>query len=435
MKKTLIVLALLASFQVADAQTNVNSAAKAVESALAASQNEKKATKVATWLTLASKYMDAYAAPAGSGWAGATSQELALVMKNARPVSEETVVVNGKEMTKTSYANADYYFADGRLTVIDVTKPIFENALELALAAYVKAAEVDTKGSKTADIIKGIQTVSDKYNEEAFYAYTLGDMAKASEKFEACAKAAATAPLSKEDGEAIYNAGFTASNAGNYERAKAMYEKCIAMNYSGEDGDVYAKLADAYDKLGDKEGAKNILEQGFTAYPSSQGILIGLINYYVSTNSDTDRLFTLIDNAKKNEPNNASLYYVEGNVYKELGDVEKAVAAYEKCAEINPEYEFGFIGAGILYYNQAVEIQEKASQEYDDNKYMALVAEFETALKNSIPQFEKAYAITKDNETKLSVADFLKNAYYRFRDEDPKYMEGYEKYSKIVAGE
>ena len=53
MKKTLIVLALLASFQVADAQTNVNSAAKAVESALAASQNEKKATKVATWMKLA----------------------------------------------------------------------------------------------------------------------------------------------------------------------------------------------------------------------------------------------------------------------------------------------------------------------------------------------------------------------------------------------
>ena len=52
MKKTLIVLALLASFQVADAQTNVNSAAKAVESALAASQNEKKATKVATWMKL-----------------------------------------------------------------------------------------------------------------------------------------------------------------------------------------------------------------------------------------------------------------------------------------------------------------------------------------------------------------------------------------------
>ena len=53
MKKTLIVLALLASFQVADAQTNVNSAAKAVESALAASQNQKKATKFAPWRKLA----------------------------------------------------------------------------------------------------------------------------------------------------------------------------------------------------------------------------------------------------------------------------------------------------------------------------------------------------------------------------------------------
>ncbi|MBQ2549591.1 MAG: hypothetical protein II560_00070, partial [Bacteroidales bacterium] len=41
-------------------------------------------------------------------------------------------------------------------------------------------------------------------------------------------------------------------------------------------------------------------------YPSSQAILIGLINYYVSSNQDTDRLFSLLNDAKKNEPDNAS---------------------------------------------------------------------------------------------------------------------------------
>ena len=95
MKKTLIVLALLASFQVANAQSNVNSAAKAVESALAASQNEKKATKVATWMKLAQTYLDAYAAPAGNVWLGADMNALQLSMGGEKPSSVETVTLNG----------------------------------------------------------------------------------------------------------------------------------------------------------------------------------------------------------------------------------------------------------------------------------------------------------------------------------------------------
>ena len=81
-------------------------------------------------------------------------------------------------------------------------------------------------------------------------------------------------------------------------------------------------------------------------FPQSQGVLIGLINYYINSGENTDRLFELISAAKANEPNNASLYYVEGNVNLQLGRAEDAIAAYEKCSEINPEYEFGYIGIG-----------------------------------------------------------------------------------------
>ena len=50
MKRILIALAMLAGMQIADAQVKSPDAAKkAVESALEASKNEKKAAKVATW--------------------------------------------------------------------------------------------------------------------------------------------------------------------------------------------------------------------------------------------------------------------------------------------------------------------------------------------------------------------------------------------------
>ena len=40
--------------------------------------------------------------------------------------------------------------------------------------------------------------------------------------------------------------------------------------------------------------------------------------------------------------------------------------------------------------------------------------------------------MTKDDSIKTSIAEYLKQAFYRFRDADPKYMEGYNKYNAIV---
>ncbi len=441
MKKIFFALAIVMSMTFsANAQqvkTKTEGAAKAaLEAAQAAASNAKKATKVATWLKLASSYMDAYSAPAGNGWVGAQAQELQLLMGNQKATSEENVVINGTQYLKKAYASADYYFNEaGQLAVIKVTKPIVDDALAKALDAYKSAYKNDPKGTKTADIVKGIESVAEKYVQDAYDAYTFGDMANASKFFEAAADALTVEPCSKPDYEYVYDAGFAALENGDLQRAKNFFQKCLDNKYYGDNGEVYAKLADATDKLGDKDGAKNLLEAGFAAFPQSQGILIGLINYYVASNSDTDKLFTLLDNAKKNEPDNASLYYVEGNIYKELGKKDEAIAAYRQAGQINPNYEFGYVGEGLLLYNEAADIQQKAQEELDDTKYMALVEQFEAALKGCVEPFEKALEITKDESLKPGIAEYLKNATYRFRDADASFAEKYEKYSKMATGE
>ena len=182
-----------------------------------------------------------------------------------------------------------------------------------------------------------------------------------------------------------------------------------------------------------RSASVKVLEDGFVKFPQSQSILIGLINFYLTDeNSDTNRLFELLDVAKKNEPNNASLYYVEGNINKQLGKVEEAVAAYNKCAEINPEYEFGFIGAGILHYEEAIKLQEKAQTEFDDAKYNALIEQFDAALADAIEPFEKAYEISKDESIKVNVAEYLKNIYYHFITKGDEYKAKYDFYNDIV---
>jgi tetratricopeptide (TPR) repeat protein len=434
MKKILIALAVLLSVQVADAQTKTPEAAKkAVESAEAAAANPKKAAKLATWTKLASAYMDAYSAPAGAAWLGASKQELQILMGNQKPISTENVVVAGDQLVKEVYADKEFYYnVNGQLAIINVTKPVVEDVLAKAAEAYKKAGELDVKGSKSKDIMAGLSNVASKYIDDGMNCYQFGDLAKASQLFEKAANVSAIAPLSKVDTTALYNAAYTAWAGKDYERAKNFFEKCLAANYYYDGGEVFAKLGDVYTNLGDAKKGAETLEQGFVKFPQSQSILIGLINYYMTSGENTDRLFSLIDEAKKNEPNNASLYYVEGNIYKELKNVEKAVESYYKCAEINPEYEFGYIGAGILYYELAIELQEKAGNELDDKKYNELVGQLEQALKNALDPFEKAYAVSKDDQLKVSVAEYLKNIYYRFYSNGPEYEAGYKKYDEVV---
>ena len=68
----------------------------------------------------------------------------------------------------------------------------------------------------------------------------------------------------------------------------------------------------------------------------------------------------------------------------------------------------------------------------DDTKYAVLVEKFKAALLNSLEPFEAAYSVSKDDSIKVSIAEYLKNIYYRFQTKGEKYEEGYKKYDEIV---
>ena len=437
-------LAVLLAVQVADAQSvkTPDAAKKALDKAVVASQDAKKATKVATWLKVAGAYMDAYNAPAGSVWVGASKQDLQLIMPDLKPTATAEAVLGGDPCIKETYPNFELYFNQaGQVIMIYVTKPVVEDALAGALEAYKKAYEVDVKKSKIKDITAGIEKVTKKYYEDGMNEYMLDNLSAAGDLLGKSADASYVEPYAKPDTTSLYNAGFIAWMTKDYEKAKKYFESCLAVEYYFEDGEVFARLADVYLNLGNNDAARETLENGFTKFPQSQAILIGLINFYMSNSNNPDRLFELINLAKKNEPDNASLYYVEGNVNVELrkadpdnGDayIAKAVEAYDACAKINPAYEFGYIGKGIMYYNIAIELQEKAAAELDDAKWVKLNKQFSEALKNALEPFENAYNVSKDDSLRVNVAEYLKNIYYRFSSDGPEWEAGYKKYDEVV---
>lgn len=428
----MLIIAMMVSVTAVYAQKSEEAIKKAVANTKAACENPKKAGNPATWISYAKANMEAYNAVQGNGWIGGSRSELQLIMAGTKPTETVTETVSGAEYTVDVYPNCKYYFnAAGVLQMIAVTKPYVENALVNAREAYAKAAECDVKGAKTKDINDGLTKIAEHFQNEAMNAYQFGDLKLSSALFGESAATSATKPLNKIDSATLYNCGLTAFLANDYAKAKEMMKTCIGMGYY-ENGEAYAKLAECEKALGDTLACKKVLEEGFAKCTDNQGIIVGLINLYLDSNDDPEKLFALLDVAKKNEPNNASLYYVEGNIRKQLGQTEAAVAAYEKCAEVNPGYEFGYIGAGLLHWDEAVKIQEEAENEFNDKKYQALVDKFDATLEAAIPYFEKAFEITQDTGVKISLGEYLKNIFFRFRDKGESYQANYEKYNEFV---
>lgn len=433
MKKILLIISALVLTMSLGAQTK-ESVLKSVDKAKAATENPKKATRPATWIDLAEAYVDAYAFPQGGIWIGCQAMEAKLVMKGQQVLSTETKTISGVNYTVEVYEDKELYFnPDGLLEVINITKPIIDQPLESAYNALMKAAEVDAKGSKKDDVVEQLVKLRDLYINEAMGAYTLGDIKTANSYFESSLKVYDNPVVEKVDSMIVYYTAVTFNMLGDKENAAKYFEKCIEINYH-EEGDVFSSLAEIYKAQGDIEKAKTVLNEGFTAYPTSQAILVSLINIYLESNDDPNKVLELIRTAQANEPTNASLHYAEGNVYKNLKDLDNAIKCYYKSFEIDPTYVFGIYTVGSTYYDRAIEIQEEinALDVNDYETYDKLLAEFEKALIDAIEPFEKAFAATDDKEFQLAIADGLKQIYFRFRDKDPKYEEGYKKYNAFL---
>lgn len=434
MKRILIALAVLLTVQVADAQVTKTPAAalKAVESAKVASENPKKEAKVATWLKLASAYMDAYNAPTGSFFTNAPRIQLQQMPGYKPAASVEQVVIEGVTYKKESYEDKVLYFdPSDMLKMIVVTKPVCEDPLAGALAAYAKAAEVDVKAAKAKDIKAGIELIGAKYFDEGMVQYTLGDNEAAAGLIAKAADAVLTAPVSKVDTTYTYYAGYIYNQAGKYELAKKYFDKCLEAEYYAEGGNLFPALADVYMKLGDEEKGVATLQKGFELFPENANVLVGLINYYLPKEGGEAQLLDLIAKAKQAMPDNASIYRVEGDIYKRLADYEKAEASYNAAIAMTPDSPDAYIALGGYFIDRGNEYFNKGQETFDQKEYDALMVQYEDMCIASLEPLEKAYSLMPDSDFKKNIAATIKQVCFVLRNKDAKFMEKYEYYNEL----
>lgn len=431
-KLVLAAVALVCSLQLAVAQKPDAEMQKAVDKALAAAQDAKKAVKPATWVKLAEAYMKAYNNPTSNITLGVDKQSFQM-MNQEKPLSVSATELEGAALEKWELSHADVYFNEnGMLVLAIVTHPSVEgDLLALAADAYAKAYEL---GGKDKDIAPKMKEIVDAYINDAFNAYRFGDMAKASDLFMGAHRVSTLAPSEAENLDAASNAAVTAISVKNFERAEAMLNRCVAGGYHS-DGNVYANLAECALAKADTLAAKNYLAGGLVSYPQNPALLTNLINLYLKTNEDPEKIVELLDEAKKMLPGNASLYFVEGNILTKIKSYDKAVAAYQNGIGVDPAYDMNYYGLANVAVEKAkdLEAERDAMVETRNFKnYDAVTDKLYETYAEALPHFEKCYEVSQDPEVKNVAATYLKQLNFLLRGKDAKYKEAYDKWDAIV---
>ena len=432
MKKLLFVIALACSMQVAFAQKSDADMQKAVDKALAATQDAKKASKPATWMNLGKAYQVAYSNPTSSVVAGLDRTNWDSVFKE-KPVSEEAVSLSEGNFVKLTYSHIDVYFTEmGVIAFAVVTKPSVEgDLLAEAAAAYVKAFEL---GAKPAEVDAKLQEIVNTYNQVAYAYYQIGDYKTASQMFKGAADVSYMEPCSAPADDSAFNAALIAVSAGDYEMALEYYKICLAKNY-GENGDIYARLSDVYGALEDKVNQKAILEEGFAKYPENQSILIGLINFAENNGEDPNYVLTLLDKAKENDPTNASIYAVQGNILAQMKRYDDAEAVFSQAVEVDPTYNYAYYAWGKMWYDRAVEYQVAADElplTAPQREYDAIIKNRDNAVEKCIAPLEKCFQQSQELDYKVACAEYLRRAYYQLSNSSNDYKAKSDSYKEFV---
>lgn len=423
MKKFILVAsALLLTVSFANAQLKSSADVKKyVEAAKANSENPKKAEKAATWLKLGDAYFKAFTDATGGVQIGQGEMDASLFMQ-AKPSSQEVVSINGQSLVKVVYSTVNLYYQNGAIAAIEPTDLAYPDALSLAAQAYAKALTLDPKKDK--EVIEKINTVNSRLNQSAVSWNTLGNQSLSSADFEKAYEASILVDGIEPDTAALYNAGLTAWLAQDLGRAEELFKKSLEIGYAAE-GEVYAKLGDIYVKTEQPEAEKAILEEGFAKFPESQNILICLINYADRANEDPNYILSLLAKAKENDPTNASIYSVEGNMFAEMKRFDEAVEAYHKSTEVDPNYLYAYYAEGKMWYDHAVDIQGEIDAlpwNAPAAQISKLDAELTSCLEKAIPPMETCFEKAEDLQYKVACADVLRRCYFSLRN----VHEGYE---------
>lgn len=210
-----------------------------------------------------------------------------------------------------------------------------------------------------------------------------GDAAlKAKNYTEAVAKYSEYLKLNEyKDTVRIYNCGFSANQAKQYEEAAKFFDMAVKYKYNLDDS--YVGEAMAYRNLGKTEEFLTTVDEGLKELPGNANLEKLLYSYCIK----------------------------QGQAAQKGGDLDKAATFYKKVLDVsNKKYQEGALySLGAMYYNQGatklVEINPLATS--DPDKYKTEKTKADAQLKSAKEYLDKALELNAANANAKKLSDAI----------------------------
>lgn len=209
------------------------------------------------------------------------------------------------------------------------------------------------------------------------------------------------------------------------DKAVEMYRQLVKQNTKEEA--VYINLFIANKKANELDKAINVLKIGVKNLPSNYRLLGLLSGAYIETGNKVEAdktiatLKSIADTITENKP---SVLVIIGDVLRDANNSEDAIAMYNKSLELKPVQTEANYGLGVLHFNSAVDLKEKADNLPFDatEQYDKLQKESKEKFSLAIPFFEK---VLTSKPKDINTLNALKIIYSR--------LEMTEKYKEVSA--
>jgi tetratricopeptide (TPR) repeat protein len=214
-----------------------------------------------------------------------------------------------------------------------------------------------------------------------------------------------------------YYAGLSAVFIPNHQAAIEIFEEI--KDGGVNEVDIYRALAGEYMQIKDSAGFEKTITEGFKKFPTEDYFLLNLINQSISKGK-TNEAIGYLDAAIANNPDNAQLYDVLGQVYEGDKNIDAAIKNMEKSIELKPDSAEFLTHLGRVYFNLGVEKRGEADQIKDLAQSKIESQKALDFFKEALPYFEKAHEIEPQNSSTVWA---LVQIYYALGDTKYEKME------------
>jgi len=399
-------------------------------------QDAKKGAKAATWQKRGELYQDVFNIGLEQTSEGMDSKMLTLFYKE--PTSIETENMEDGSLKETYiYEYMKYVFVNDALQSWERINPIHAEPLRVAVDAYVKARELDTKGTLDPKIKDNLIEVKSLLKRDGVNDYYSEDYIGALASFEDVLE---INNMDLFDGEfdttmVQYSGIISREIAGKtddkelYKKAIGYYKQLADVDFGGPN--TYLQIKLDYMSLGDTLGALEILKEAYAKYPDTVDIIANVANTYIEL-KQIDEGIAFMEGVIERNPNVPESYYWQGRMLINKEDVEfidKAITSYNKAGELDPSIYYVWYDLGYIYYLQGADFYDRSSEEKDDAVRAKLIELGKEKYMSAIPVLEKAYKMNDINATvKFETLDLLQRIYYK-----EQMTEDYERVKELKA--